>query len=534
VLSQLAALVRGRTALLVGGLLSLYIAGFLAFPPQTPTVVDATSYLWHAEIILKGGGEDLQLKLHPLSGQLVEARVSGYPVGTALFLAAGLWLGGEAGAFAVPLVCLVVGTLLTARWLIREGRSPLFALIIPGFPAALVLGRVTMSDVPSLAVVSLGLLLFWCGIDARRRLLWLAAGFVAGASIVFRESNALLFAGFFAGAALRRDRDWWALLVGGLAGVALRLASGAYFYGDPFFYKGSSAVFGRDGLLEALPLQLLGLLVLVPGGLLGALAYRGRRRAELVATLLGFCGFYLVYGYAAGGLGVGSRLVLGLRFLIPLLPLLAFGMAESFPRLWRQLAEARTARQRKVLDGLRLVAVGGWVAGVAAASLLVHWVHHRHEAPVLEIRSAIESHTDAQSIIVSELSAVSRYLPLSEFQHLPLDRREVDRNAIRTLARRHGGFSIVLLDRGESAGWRRLAEENARFVAGIQPPPRLELDRTLDGSNRLRIWRVGPPAQPVATSPRPATPAGPWRTSAAPPPAPATPIFAASDVVVGR
>ena len=136
---------------------------------------------------------------------------------------------GWQGAFAVPCLCLLAMVVLTGRWIASEGRSPVFALLLLGFPAVLVLGRVAMSDVPSGALVTLGMYLFWRGLD-RGYGWWMAAGFVAGASWVFRASNPALFLPLFVGAVLRREKKAWALVVGGLVGLTVRLSSHQLFF----------------------------------------------------------------------------------------------------------------------------------------------------------------------------------------------------------------------------------------------------------------------------------------------------------------
>ena len=134
----------------------------------------------------------------------------------------------------------------------------------------------------------------------------LAAGFLAGASICLREPNPALFAIFFAGALLRRERQVVALILGGLAGVACRPLSAALAYGNPLFIKKSCLrILGRLYAGENSGSKYLtALLVLVPGGLIFALFYRGKRWIELVATVVVYLGIFIDWDYngaASGG-----------------------------------------------------------------------------------------------------------------------------------------------------------------------------------------------------------------------------------------
>ena len=165
-----------------------------------------------------------------------------------------------------------------------------------------------------------------------------------------------------------------------------------------------------------------------------------------------------------------------------------------------------------------------WVAGLACAALLVHWVHDRYAAPMVEIRAVLEQHIDTRSVIVSNFAGMARYLPFQELRYIPLYYHKILRADVAQLASHHGKFFIIFLDRGDNAWWKQRAQENAAFVAAIRPPPLLALDHELGTTGRLRIWRVDEidwpaySAQPSWTVPRlsrnePAAPG--WRNGAA-------------------
>ena len=239
-----------------------------------------------------------------------------------------------------------------------------------------------------------------------------------------------------------------------------------------------------------MPLQLLGLLVFVPGGLAFALAYRGRRRPELLASVLLFVVFYVVYGYGATETAQWSRrVVLGLRFFLPLLPVLAFATGESAPRLLERLRAARPARR----DALALAAsivLAVWIAGVGGAALGVHAVHHRFTAAQATLRDAIRDHAGRDAVLVTNKSATGKFVPWLSTRFLPLDRSELAPREARRMADRHDRVLLILLDRADSAFWRREAQANAAFADGLGEGAVAELDRSLPTGERLRIWRV--------------------------------------------
>ncbi len=378
--------------------------------------------------------------------------------------------------------------LLTARWLADENRSPLFALLVVGFVPTLVMGRVAMSDVPSLALVVLGLWLFWRGIE-RGWLYWLASGFVAGSSLLLRNANVLPFVPLYAGSVLRREKKCWALVVGGVAGVGVRLLTSYFFYGDPLFER-VTYPFAPDTIGERLPLYLLGLLVLVPGGLVLALAYRGRRWPELRAAIVLFVVFYLFQGFSSIGTSPPKRVVLGLRYFIPLLPVLAFAMAEATPRLWRRLLAGRAREHRARLEALASTALVLGIAGVASASVIVHWGMDDWSASQAELRDEIERHAGYGTVVITNLFATAKFVEPLPSPYLPVRRAAISAKHVDYLAERHEREAIILLDRSDSQYWRNDARENEAFVRSLRRPLVLEVDRRVTATDRLRIWRV--------------------------------------------
>ncbi len=485
---------------IVLALLLVYVAGFASFYPSTPTNTDEAMYLRQAQLLLAGDGT--VPRIDPLTGATREFRPSTYPPGTAALMAPLIWVAGWRGAYLLPLLSLVAGVLLTARWLADEGRSPLFALLVLGFPASLVLGRVCMSDAPSLAVVSLGSWLFWRGLAGSGRW-WLTAGFVAGASTLFRPTNVLLFAPLFAGTVLRREPRCLLLVSGGLAGLAVRLVAHASHFDDSL-YERIAYPFSPETVMERLPLYLFGLLVFVPGGLAAGLAYRGRRRPELVATVVLFFLVYVFQVYGMTEVGLVRRVVLALRYFIPLLPLLAFAAAEAVPRWWtRLLAGASPARRESLERGARHLVVA-WIATLALACFGVHWAFDRWSRAQAEIAEVIHARTGDGSVVVTNLPATEKFLRELHRKYMSVSRVSVQQGDLERLLERHGSFFIVFVDRSDSDFFRRDQQENAAFVEMIDPPPELEVDRHVSGNERLRIWRVSEirtvPAPPLQGS----------------------------------
>src|SRR5262245_1462656 len=484
---------------------ALYAVAFAAFYPHVATVDDEAMYLRQARLLL--AGTPTVPRIDPFTGAEEAFRPSTYAVGTAALFAPFLWAAGPRGAFVVPMLTLLAGVLATARWIADEGRSPLFALLVLGFLPALVIGRVCMSDAPSLAVVALGLWLFWRGLgkgDSEKvppaRGWWLGAGFVAGASLVFRPTNALLFAPLFAGSVLRRERRWPLLLAGGLAGVAVRIAAHAVHFGSAF-HERATYPFAPETILERLPLYLFGLLVLFPGGLVAAFVYRGRRRPELVATVAIFFLVYLFQAYGMIETGLPRRVVLALRYFLPLLPVLAFAMAEVAPRVWKRRLPSEPERRRRVerRAGRLLAATLG---SLAVAIVAVNVALERWNAAHARIVEVLDRHAGLDSVLVSNLAATKKFLREVDRRYLTVESRALRAEVLQTLLERHGEVVIALLDRTDSDFFRMNVRENAALIASLSPAPELELDLRVSPIERLRIWRLRS-LRETATAPPP-------------------------------
>ena len=472
-------------------MLAVYACGFLLFYPPGVTVADEGTYIRQAQLILAGRtGVDI---VDPFTGVTVEMRpINDYPLGTALLLLPFVALGGRDAAWLLPLICTAVGVVATARWLQEAGRSPLWALLVLAYPSMMVMGRVAMSEAPSLAVVALGLLLYWRGLSrapSRRSGGWIAAGFLAGLSLAFREANVLLFAPLFLGSLVRGDRGWPALVAGGVAGISVRLLSAWLFFGDPFFTKTSDA-FTLASIAATAPVYLFSLLVLVPGGLVAGLAYRGERRPEVVSTVALFVVFHLSYTYSAEPSGWAKRLVLGPRYFIPLLPLLAFTAGEVWPRLAARLRERASLPVRRRLEAAAGVALVGSLSLVACLLVGVQWAHARWAGDQAEIRSAIFDTTEEGSVIVTNWRATGKFIDLVYGNRVILPREKLTPEILRRLALRNASFYVVFLDRSDSEFWRHNAFDNEIFLANLGLEREVLLDLRVTPSDRLRIWRV--------------------------------------------
>ena len=460
-----------------------YLLGFALFYPQSITNDDEAMYLRQTQLLLEG-----RQTIHvtnPLTGEKLTHDPSKYPVGTAALMAPWVALAGWRGAYVVPCLSLILAVLVMARWLEREGRSPIFALLVLGYAPTLVMGRVAMSDVPSLALVTVGQFWFWRGIEGRAGW-WLGSGFLAGAGWALRESNPIPFAPLYLGALLRRDRNVWALVVGGVTGLSLRLLANWLIHGHWMFLK-AKLWLATEFIPEKLALYGIAVLVLVPGGLLLSLAYRGRRWPEVCASILAFVGLYVAQEYWTYATSLIRNLIITPRYLIPIVPLMAFAMAEAVPRLWRRFAASAGAPFEAIGGGL----LAAWAGAVLVAAFAVHPALHAFAAVQGRIQAVLDRHIDRDGVLVTNWAATRKFLRELDLAYLPVDRYEIRVEDANELVRRYGQITVAFLDRSDSRFWRRDRAVNADFIAALEPEPVLLADETFSAHERLRIWRVG-------------------------------------------
>ena len=277
--------------------------------------------------------------------------------------------------------------------------------------------------------------------------------------------------------------------------MSLRLLSNLLDHGTLFYFK-AAYIFDLSRLPERLPIYLLALLVLLPGGLVLAMCYKGRRRPELILSVILFVGAYLVQAYYMWETSLLKRVVLTPRYMTAIVPVIAFGAAEAIPRLWRDLRRRLPERRRGALEAVSAAVLAVWIGGVAVASIAVHPTFSAWSATQKRIRDAIQDQTGLDSVVVTNWMATRKFVEDLHSTYMPMRRTGLSPEDARTLVDRHGEFFIVLLDRSDSSHGISESAINAEFIASMEPArPVLLLDEHFTPTDHLRIWRVGK-AQP--------------------------------------
>jgi hypothetical protein len=316
-------------------------------------------------------------------------------------------------------------------------------------------------------------------------------------SALFRETNALVFVPFYLGAVLRRERKALVLVCGGLVGLGMRLVISHFVFGSFFFIKTPNA-FSVHEISNNLGIYLVALLLMVPGGLIAVGLYRGPRRPELIASVFLTLGFFLIYGYSGEQSGTLKRLVLGPRFLIPLLPVIVIALAEVVPRLWRSSVVGRTSRLNRLITPVAcVIALGVYLEGSTA-----HWYLGSWSAKQRAIVEAIYANTSERAAIVDDDLSSSKFINELYGKRTAVDYRTMKPDDLPRLLKVHGAVQLALLYRQDSEFWKQHSVAKDQFMATAAAVCKLDpvLDQAFTATDRLKVWNVRSCGAPSPTA----------------------------------
>ncbi|MGQ0721435.1 MAG: hypothetical protein ACT4PE_07675 [Candidatus Eiseniibacteriota bacterium] len=344
--------------------------------PRTFAVIDESTYLSTAFVYRAGtiysdvAGVDPISRVESPGGHEVSKFAPLWPLLLAP-LAAPEWRA----TFAANALLHLVGFLVFAR-ILREAKLPAWgSLLYLAHPTLVYYARTLMSDVAAGVLF----LLAWAAWRRDTRRGALLAGAWLGASCLVRTTHVVLAALFVLAAALECARrrvpaGRLATLLAGLVpgGVALavyqHVAFGRWWRGTSGYRddRADIGMEGQFGLHELVPGAVhygSALLAVFPLMLLGVLFYRGRDRWFVRTVTLGTTLFFCLYYYRDTAGGWPASAVVGLRFLVPVLPMFLLAYVEMLDRWTRRVP-------------VRLLA--GGVGAVALAACAV--VHAGHDA----------------------------------------------------------------------------------------------------------------------------------------------------------
>lgn len=385
----------------------LWSALFALAWPRTFAIIDESTYLSTALVYRAGtifsdvAGIDCISRVRGPHGHEVSKFAPLWPLVLAP-LAAPEWRA----AFAANALLHLVGFLVFLRML-REAKLPAWgALVYLAHPTLVYYSRTLMSDVLA------GVLFLFAWSAWRRETKGGArlAGAWLGVSCLARTTHVVPVALFVLAAAVEAARGRiprgrvGSLLAGILPGAIVlaiyqQVAFGRWWrgtagYRDDRADLGMEGQFGLHELVPGLAHYGSALLAVLPLMLLGVFLTRVRDRFLVRAVSLGTMLFFCLYYWRDTADSRAVTAVVGLRFLIPVLPMFLFTYVEMLERWTRRVPVPITAWGTAVLA----------FAGCAA----LHAAHDARLRPVDEERRLLYSVTPVGSVILCDTEARKR------------------------------------------------------------------------------------------------------------------------------
>lgn len=287
-------------------------------------ITDEISYYFQSRNWL--GGNVTNTIIDAVSGTTYTLIEGHYPPGTSFLLAVFNKIGNSS-IYLSGLFYLLVSIVIMYRCL-RMQNLPIIALsILYLFIPLIFIARTTMSEMPSLLLVTIGVFLYYLNKD--KSYLWLA--FITGLSVSFRETNIILLAPL----AFYISRNYFFSFLAFFIGTSFRFIGYFLLTGNPFLLK-EGYPFGIEFLPDTVIIYTVVLLILLP---LSPLWFTKVPRQELkpfTLAILSFLGLHLLYGYVAHVYsGYSNGLLLNGRFWIPALPIFVVALGYYLKgRLW--------------------------------------------------------------------------------------------------------------------------------------------------------------------------------------------------------
>ena len=278
-------------------------------------ITDEISYYFQLQNWLYGNAQGTIIDA--VSGTTYSLIEGHYPPGTSFILSILYWIHNPLIYFN-GLMYLIVSIFLLYKCL-RKLKLPIISLsAIYLFLPLVFIARTTMSEMPSLLLVSVGVYLYF--VNKSKSYLWLA--FITGLSVAFRETNILLLAplAFFI------SKNYVLSAIAFLGGLSFRFIGYYILINNPLLIK-EGYPFGIEFLPDTFIVYAIVLLILLPLSPLWFTKVPRLHNRPFAIGLFSFLGLHLVYGYVASVYsGYTNGVILNGRFWIPTLPLFVIAL----------------------------------------------------------------------------------------------------------------------------------------------------------------------------------------------------------------
>ncbi len=363
------------------------------FYPEFYLSVDAKRYLEAAHDLMSYGVDPSRWKPH-------------YLLGNSLFIIPGLSLGFDftfAGYILLHVFSSFLFTLILRRW----GLPSFYGILFLLNPSLILFSRTILSETPSVFLIVLALFFYTRGLapEGGGKRIDIGLGFLFfGLASWVRYTNffiggVFLFFYLFRVLKFREAKAFlWTLPF--LVGPSLVLLQQKIFYGGFFTnaYGEWSQIFGVSRFLPVFAYYLVLLNVNYPVMLAsaflkgGILPQGGPLRKEVLTSTVLIILIYSFYRWGIQGTNFLERLAGGVRYMLPLFPLLLLPYVNQL-EAWR----------RKLVPAGAGIAAASLIAALVLSDTALAWIHAGKTAVQRNISDDIYRLTDRDSFIVFNL-----------------------------------------------------------------------------------------------------------------------------------
>jgi len=318
---------------------------WIIFYPPIYAIHDEAGYMAQAYVMRKGtifgdvAGIPVVSSVKNSSGHLVTK----YAPGTSFLLIPFTFFGWRT-IFLVPLILHLIGFIVFLNILKIYKVSPYFSLLYLLYPTSVLYSRTIMADIPSAVFFILACYFFLKG----KRFCFLA-GLFLGILPLFRYSNIILSIPFFVYLIIDSFKSikqsnfvyspFFKLLLGFIPGLLILLFYNKIAFGG--FLKtpvGVTGTFSLKFLPRNLFFYIISLSIIYPFMVFTIFFLRKYRFVFITSAFL-FLVFYSAYCYftIAPGKNMLKTLIVGMRYLLPIIPIFILSYSDVFERMKRKI-----------------------------------------------------------------------------------------------------------------------------------------------------------------------------------------------------
>ncbi len=234
--------------------------------------------------------------------------------------------------FSSGTIYLFISLTIMFKLLKREGLNVVIGITtILFFLPTLFFARSLMSEMPSLLIMAA-----YCWVVFKIELKYtdyIFLGLLAGLSLWFRQTTIVLCVALVLIPCIRNWKNGVMFLIALIIGSIPKFVSSLHVYGDMFYSKNYEP-FGVINAINNLTIYGFVTLALLPGGLILAYFYKGRKSYGVILSVFTFFLLHLFYQYNAKTYsGFMSAIFYNGRYFIPCLPLFAIIYAWHAKRI---------------------------------------------------------------------------------------------------------------------------------------------------------------------------------------------------------